>query len=154
MHQQLRKALNRPKKRHVHTVPPAFVAEPITTETQASRLRRERDVNYEKAQTVKSSGKSEEAHSTGQKRKTEDPSLKKRKKSEGYEAHDSSSLYSGHAALVATLGVALGYGAFRKYSAGELNGKTVGVWTGIVGTFAFADFFIYRLVSQKNSGQN
>ncbi|CAD6504683.1 BgTH12-00189 [Blumeria graminis f. sp. triticale] len=137
----------------VHTVPPDFVAQPVTTETQASRVQRERDVEFEKAHTVKSNVNSEVAQNTGQKKKTEDPSLKNRKKFEGFEAHDGSPLYSGHAAIVAMLGIALGFGAFRKYSAGELNGKIVGVWTGIVGTFAVVDFFIYRLISKKNCGQ-
>lgn len=48
--------------------------------------------------------------------------------------------------IVAVLGVALGWGAYRKYSAGQLNWRLAGAWAGAVSLFAAADFFVSQCV--------
>lgn len=47
----------------------------------------------------------------------------------------------GNAVVIAAAGAALGFGAYRKYAAGELTWKVVGAWAGIVGLFAAGDFY-------------
>lgn len=47
----------------------------------------------------------------------------------------------GNALLVGVLGTVLGIGAYRKYVAGGLTWRVVGIWTGVVGLFAGADYF-------------
>jgi len=36
----------------------------------------------------------------------------------------------------------LGFGAYRKYAAGELTWKVVAAWTGVVGLFAAGDYYL------------
>ena len=50
----------------------------------------------------------------------------------------------GNAVVVAALSAALGFGAYRKYSAGELTWKLVGAWAGVVGLFAVGDYYVSR----------
>ena len=54
----------------------------------------------------------------------------------------------GNAVVVAALSAALGFGAYRKYSAGELTWKLVGAWAGVVGLFAVGDYYVSRYVLQ------
>ncbi|KAI9788061.1 MAG: hypothetical protein M1816_007273 [Peltula sp. TS41687] len=48
----------------------------------------------------------------------------------------------GNAVVVAALSAALGFGAYRKYAAGELTWKVVGAWAGVVGLFAAGDYYV------------
>lgn len=50
----------------------------------------------------------------------------------------------GNAVMVAVLGAALGVGAYRKYSAGELSWRVLGAWGGVVGVFAVGDWWVSR----------
>ena len=36
----------------------------------------------------------------------------------------------------------LGFGAYRKYARGELTGKVVAAWAGVVGLFAVGDYYV------------
>ncbi|MCJ1408460.1 hypothetical protein MMC19_002535 [Ptychographa xylographoides] len=46
-------------------------------------------------------------------------------------------------ALVIGLGsAALGFGAYRKYKAGELNWQVGGMWAGAIGLFALGDYYL------------
>lgn len=36
----------------------------------------------------------------------------------------------------------MGFGAYRKYAAGELTWKVVAAWTGVVGLFAAGDYYL------------
>ena len=47
----------------------------------------------------------------------------------------------GNAVVVAVLSAALGFGAYRKYAAGELTWKVVGTWAGLAGLFATGDYY-------------
>ena len=47
----------------------------------------------------------------------------------------------GNAVAIAAAGAALGFGAYRKYAAGELTWKVVGAWVGVVGLFAVGDYW-------------
>lgn len=48
----------------------------------------------------------------------------------------------GNAVAVVALSVGLGFGAYRKYVAGELTWKVVGAWTALVGVFAAGDYYL------------
>jgi cation transport ATPase len=48
----------------------------------------------------------------------------------------------GNAVVVAALSAALGFGAYRKYAAGQLTWKVVGAWAGVIGLFAAGDFYL------------
>jgi ElaB/YqjD/DUF883 family membrane-anchored ribosome-binding protein len=51
-------------------------------------------------------------------------------------------VYMGNMVVVAALSAALGFGAYRKYAAGELTWKVAGLWAGAVGLFAGADYYV------------
>jgi len=53
----------------------------------------------------------------------------------------------GNAVVIATLSAALGFGAYRKYAAGELTWKVAGAWAGVVGLFAAGDYYLSQYVS-------
>ena len=48
----------------------------------------------------------------------------------------------GNAVVIAALSAALGFGAYRKYAAGELTWKVAGAWAGVVGLFAAGDYYL------------
>ncbi|MCJ1228017.1 hypothetical protein MMC12_004676 [Toensbergia leucococca] len=48
----------------------------------------------------------------------------------------------GNAVVICAGSAILGYQAFQKYSAGELNWKIVAAWTGAVGLFAAGDYYL------------
>lgn len=52
----------------------------------------------------------------------------------------------GNTLAVGILGTVLGVGAYRKYVAGELSWRVVGVWAGAVGVFAAADYYVSKYV--------
>jgi hypothetical protein len=52
----------------------------------------------------------------------------------------------GNALGVGLLGTFLGIGAYRKYTAGELTWKVVGLWSGAVGLFALGDYYVSQYV--------
>lgn len=43
---------------------------------------------------------------------------------------------------LAVIGGVLGLGAYRKYARGELTGKVVAAWVGVVGLFGVADYYV------------
>lgn len=43
---------------------------------------------------------------------------------------------------LAVIGGVLGLGAYRKYARGELTGKVVAAWAGVVGLFGVADYYV------------
>lgn len=51
-------------------------------------------------------------------------------------------MFIGNAIAVVGLSAGLGFGAYRKYAAGELTWKVVGAWAGVVGLFAAGDFYL------------
>lgn len=154
---------------HVSTVPSDFETQSIKTDTQADRIQREAEdeqreleAEYEevkrqakreakeKAQQVK-----EEAHRAEEKAqelKAKAEAEAKRKigkvskvaKSTGHDLHENADnpVIVGNAVVVAVLSAALGFGAYRKYAAGELTWKVVGAWVGVVGLFAAGDYYL------------
>lgn len=53
-------------------------------------------------------------------------------------------VYLGNAFLVTAISAGLGYGAYRKHAEGKLSWELVGLWTGAVGLFATADYFVSK----------
>jgi hypothetical protein len=58
------------------------------------------------------------------------------------QANSDNPVYIGNAVAVVALSAGLGFGAYRKYAAGELTWKVVGAWTAVVGLFATADVYL------------
>jgi len=55
----------------------------------------------------------------------------------------------GNAVIVGVLGTVLGIGAYRKYAAGEFSWRVAGIWAGVVGVFAAADYWATSFLYKK-----
>ncbi|KAH0535925.1 hypothetical protein FGG08_007168 [Glutinoglossum americanum] len=116
---------------HVSTVPSDFESQEIKTDTQATRLQHEAE-DRDRIQEL-------EAKKRGIKDKMQAKAAKAEKKAK---ANSGNPVMLGNAIAVAGLSAALGFGAYRKYAAGELTWKVVGIWGGVVGLFATGDYYL------------
>ena len=125
---------------HVNAVPSDFRQQQVKTSTQADRLEHEAE---EKAQAAEAEARHKKQQARDQaaaaKAKAERAAQKARSNSDN-------PVVVGNAVVVAALSAALGFGAYRKYAAGELTWKVVGAWTGVVGLFAAGDYYLSQWV--------
>jgi hypothetical protein len=99
----------------------------VKTTTQAERL--ERDAKNAAARAEASaSNKKDKAKAKGQ-------NLRK---------NADNPVYLGNAFLITAISAGLGYGAYRKHADGKLSWEVAGLWTGAVGLFATADYFVSK----------
>jgi len=113
----------------VHTVPSDFMSQDIKTDTQFERLEHE--------------ALAEEAHLKEAAKDAKAKAKKDGKKiKSNFEANSDNPVYIGNAVAVVALSAGLGFGAYRKYAAGELTWKVVGAWTAVVGLFAAGDYYL------------
>lgn len=75
-------------------------------------------------------------------KKEKDAKAKAKKTGSRIEANSDNPVFIGNAIAVVGLSAGLGFGAYRKYAAGELTWKVVGAWTGLVGLFAAGDYYL------------
>lgn len=120
----------------MHTVHSDFTSQSVQTSTQAERLERE----------ARQAGAKAEAAIE----RTEDELLKKEKEGKAkakkggghLQRNSDNPVFIGNAVAVVALSVGLGFGAYRKYAAGELTWKVVAAWVGVVGLFATGDYYL------------
>jgi hypothetical protein len=75
--------------------------------------------------------------------KKEKEAKAKAKKTYGHlERNSDNPVFVGNAIAVVALSAGLGFGAYRKYAAGELTWKVVATWAGVVGLFAAGDYYL------------
>jgi len=120
----------------VHTVPSDFSSQVIQTETQFERIEHEAGAAEAKAK--------EAAHkaSAAASKAAKDAKAKANKAAGCFDANSDNPVFIGNAVAVVALSAGLGFGAYRKYAAGELSWKVVGTWTGVVGIFAVGDYYL------------
>jgi len=119
----------------VHLVPSDFKSQSVTTDTQEKRLEREVEQFEAKAKEELEEAKKEFS-------KQEKKAKAAAKKIEGkIERNSDNPVFIGNAVAVVALSAGLGFGAYRKYAAGELTWKVVAAWTSVVGLFAAGDYF-------------
>jgi len=131
----------------VHTVPSDFSSQPIQTETQADRI--EHEFEAEEARAKKAYAEGKEKASKAEK----DAKVKAKKTANRLEANSDNPVFIGNAVAVVALSAGLGFGAYRKYAAGELTWKVVGAWTGIVGLFAAGDYYLSQYLFKNKYPQ-
>jgi hypothetical protein len=108
----------------------------VKTDTQAARLEREAEQLEAQAEEVTRRAEKDFA-------KKEKEAKAKAKKAAGHiERNSDNPVYVGNALAVVALSLGLGFGAYRKYAAGELTWKVVVAWTGVVGLFAAGDYYL------------
>jgi cation transport ATPase len=124
----------------VHTVPSDFKEHSIQTETQAQRLEREAEQAAAKAEAE---AKAEAQRAEEEFHRKEKQAKEKAKKAVGkVERNSDNPVVLGNAVAVVALSAGLGFGAYRKYAAGELTWKVVAAWAGVVGLFAAGDYYL------------
>jgi len=111
----------------VHTVPSDFSSQAIQTETQANRIDHEAEQIESRTRSAKDKAKDAKKSKKGRSR---------------LEENSDNPVFIGNAVAVVALSAGLGFGAYRKYAAGELTWKLVGGWMGVVGAFAFGDYWL------------
>lgn len=120
----------------VNTVPNDFNSQEIQTETQRDRIEREvadADARAAARSEEKARGKKSAAKKGASKVK----------------ANSDNPVVVAN--LVASIGLGgfLGFGAYRKYVAGELTWKAVGVYAGVVGLFGIGDYFVSQALFKR-----
>ncbi|KAI4716806.1 hypothetical protein E4T48_07022 [Aureobasidium sp. EXF-10727] len=128
---------------HISSVPSDFQSQEIQTETQAERERLESEAR-EEAQK-----KAQQAEELKEKAKQ-----KAQKATEKAKANSDNPVVLGNTVAVVALGGLLGFGAYRKYTAGELTWKVAGAWAGIVGVFALGDYYASKFLFKKYPPKN
>lgn len=120
----------------VHTVPSDFQSHSVTTDTQASRIEREAEKDETRAEEEEKRLKREfhEKELTAK--------AKGKKAAAKAERNSDNPVFVGNAVAVVALSAGLGFGAYRKYAAGELTWKVAAAWTGVVGLFAAGDYYL------------
>jgi len=127
----------------VVTVPSDFKEHDIKTETQSARLEREEEQLEAEVEEYENKAKEEASKAKAEFSKKEKEAKEKAKKAAGkIERNSDNPVFIGNAVAVVALSAGLGFGAYRKYAAGELTWKVVAAWTGVVGLFAAGDFYL------------
>lgn len=116
----------------MHTVSSDFSSQPVQTETQRARLEREAEIAEGKAREVFDKLVDDEKKAAA----------KAHKGIRSLEANEDNPVVIGNAIAVVALSAGLGFGAYRKYAAGELTWKVAGAWAGVVGLFVTADYYL------------
>ncbi|KAL1961933.1 hypothetical protein VTN77DRAFT_762 [Rasamsonia byssochlamydoides] len=119
---------------HIQSVRSNFENQPAKTTIQAERLQRDADEQIAKEQAgIKGESKKEKVKATGRSvlRNADNP------------------VFIGNAFLISAVSTGLGFAAYRKHAEGKLSWKVVGLWTGAVGLFAAADYFVSKWFLQN-----
>jgi len=117
---------------HISSVPSDYDSQSIKTDTQAERIEREEEVKRE-AKRLKDIAAA--------KKKAAKDKIKKNA--------DNPVVLSNTIGLAIISGI-LGIGAYRKYSQGQLTGKLVAAWAGVVGLFGVGDYFVSQYFFKRN----
>lgn len=109
---------------HISSVPSDYESQSIKTDTQAAREEREDEVKQQ-AKNLRDSAAAKKEKAKDKARKNAD-----------------NPVVLSNAVGLALLGTFLGVGAYRKYARGELTGKVVAAWAGVVGLFGLGDYYV------------
>lgn len=116
-------------------MPSDYESQEVKTDTQAERERLEQEAQ-EKAEQAKEQAKKQAGIKKEQAKEKASKAADKAKK------NSDNPVVLGNAVTLAALGGLLGFGAYRKYTAGELTWKVAGAWAGVVGLFAMGDYYV------------
>ncbi|KAF2004690.1 hypothetical protein P154DRAFT_571898 [Amniculicola lignicola CBS 123094] len=123
---------------HISSVPSDYSSQSIKTDTQAERIELEQ---RSKAAAAEAKQKAAAAKDKA-KAKTSRGKVLARENAKN-------PVVLGNAIVVGILGTVLGVGAYRKWAERGLSWKVVGAWTGVVGLFGVADYYVSQYFFQK-----
>ncbi|KAI9715588.1 MAG: hypothetical protein M1812_005892 [Candelaria pacifica] len=136
---------------HISSVPSDYSSQSIKTDTQASRQEREdEDEQLKEDLKQEAEDKKEKAAKKYDETKKE-TKAKADKASKKMSENRDNPVVIGNAVAVVGISAALGVGAYRKYTAGELTWKLVGAWAGVVGLFAAGDYYLSQYVRRDSA---
>ncbi|KAF9693211.1 hypothetical protein EKO04_008703 [Ascochyta lentis] len=121
---------------HISSVPSDYESQSVKTDTQAAREEREEE--------IKDASKEIRDSAAAKKDKAKDKARK----------NADNPVVLSNAVGLAVLGAALSFGAYRKYSRGELTGKVVAAWAGVVGLFGLGDYYVSEYFFQRYPPKN
>ena len=116
---------------HISSVPSDYESQSVKTDTQAEREEREEEIKKE-AKDLKDKAKEAKDRAAAKKEQAKDKAKKNA---------DNPVVLSNAVGLAVVAGV-LGIGAYRKYARGELTGKLVAAWAGVVGLLGVGDYYV------------
>lgn len=111
---------------HISSVPSDYESQSVKTDTQAERQEREQQIK-EEAKNLKERAAAKKESAKDKARKNAD-----------------NPVVLGNAVGIAVVAGVLGIGAYRKYTRGELTGKVVAAWVGVVGLFGLGDYYVSK----------
>lgn len=111
---------------HISSVPSDYESQSVKTDTQAERQEREQEIK-EEAKKLKDRAAAKKESAKDKARKNAD-----------------NPVVLGNAVGIAVVAGVLGIGAYRKYTRGELTGKVVAAWMGVVGLFGLGDYYVSK----------
>ncbi|KAJ4364636.1 hypothetical protein N0V83_009232 [Neocucurbitaria cava] len=117
---------------HISSVPSDYESQSVKTDTQAERIEREEEIK-ETAKDIKEKAAAKAQSAKEKARKNAD-----------------NPVVISNAVGLALVGGILGIGAYRKYARGELTGKVVAAWAGVVGLFAVGDYYVSQYFFKRN----
>ena len=128
---------------HISSVPSDYDEQSVKTDTQAQRERREQEAEEMKEEAKQ---KAEELKKQASAKKEQ---AKNKASNAGQTVKENSDnpVFIGNAVAIAAVGGLLGFGAYQKYTAGQLTWKIAGLWAGAVGLFGVADYYVSQYVS-------
>lgn len=109
---------------HISSVPSDYESQSVKTDTQAAREEREEEIKDEAKQLKEKAAAKKEAAKEKVKKNADNP------------------VVISNAVGLAVVGGILGIGAYRKYVRGELTGKLVAAWVGVIGLFGVGDYYV------------
>jgi lipid II:glycine glycyltransferase (peptidoglycan interpeptide bridge formation enzyme) len=120
-------------------VPSDYKSQPVKTTSQATRLEHEAEDKAREA----AKRASDAAHDAKEKAKIQGKKAKSKAKEGGrkLDANKENPVVIANGVILVVGSVALGLGAYKKYSEGTLDWKVAGITAGAVGAFAVADYY-------------
>jgi len=115
---------------HVVSVHSSFEDQSVKTTTQAQRIQMEHEEDVTQ-RDVRTSTKRSKANRENLRYNSKNP------------------VVLGNALLIAGISATLGYGAYQRQKAGKLSWEIISWWTGAVGLFATADYFVSKWFVQN-----
>lgn len=109
---------------HISSVPSDYESQSVKTDTQAERQEREQAIK-EEAKNLKDKAAVKKESAKDKARKNAD-----------------NPVVLSNAVGLAVVASVLSIGAYRKYARGELTGKVVAAWMGVVGLFGIGDYYV------------
>lgn len=109
---------------HISSVPSDYESQSVKTDTQAERQEREEEIKRE-AKNLKDKAAAKKEQAKDKMRKNAD-----------------NPVILSNAVGLSIVAALMGYGAYRKYARGEMTGKFVAAWAGVVGLLGVGDYYV------------